>query len=543
MKEIIKEFLKNGYLLSPELAKSLQNTDYKDFLNEINKEKYKPVLLNEDIKKALENKKEFINISWQEFDKARVLYEKEREKNIYQTFLDILNQDFKGITKRSQTEVNEDKKNTDLIPEETKDEGSLIILKNYNDIERKRDVETFTEYFRVRYNVLKNILSNRPELQNAISINRLQNKTEHEKIAIIGLVNDKRMTKNGNLLITLEDPTGLINIVVTRNKLQIFNDANDILLDEVIGVSGLNGDKIVFADNIYFPDIPSNNPLKKSNEEAYVVFTSDMQVGNKLFYEKSFMKFINWLNLKYGDEKQKEIASKVKYVFMPGDVVEGVGVYPGQEEDLVIPDLYKQYDKLAEYLSKIRKDIKVIISPGNHDAIQIAEPQPALDKKTAPRLYELPNVYFTTNPSLVNIASTKEFSGFNILIYHGFSFPYIAENVESIRKAGRVERPDLIMKYQLQKRHLAPSHSATLYLPNAKEDPLIIDKIPDFLISGHLHKTIVSNYHGVTTANCSCWVGQTEDQQRRGIVPDPCKAILVNLKTRDVKILNFKENE
>ena len=543
MKEIIKEFLKNGYLLSPELAKSLQNTGYKDFLNEINKEKYKPVLLNEDIKKALENKKEFINISWQEFDKARVLYEKEREKNIYQTFLNILNQDFKGITKKAQTEVNEDKKNTDLISEEAKDEGSLIILKDYNDIERKRDVETFTEYFRVRYNVLKNILSNRPELQNAISINRLQNKTEHEKIAIIGLVNDKRMTKNGNLLITLEDPTGLINIVVTRNKLQIFNDANDILLDEVIGVSGLNGDKIVFVDNIYFPDIPSNNPLKKSNEEAYVVFTSDMQVGNKLFYEKSFMKFINWLNLEYGDEKQKEIASKVKYVFMPGDVVEGVGVYPGQEEDLIIPDLYKQYDKLAEYLSKIRKDIKIIISPGNHDAIQIAEPQPALDKKTAPMLYELPNVYFTTNPSLVNIASTKEFSGFNVLIYHGFSFPYIAENVESIRKAGRVERPDLIMKYQLQKRHLAPSHSATLYLPNAKEDPLIIDKIPDFLISGHLHKTIVSNYHGVTTANCSCWVGQTEDQQRRGIVPDPCKAILVNLKTRDVKILNFKENE
>ncbi|MEK6862610.1 MAG: metallophosphoesterase [Nanoarchaeota archaeon] len=543
MKEIIKEFLKNGYLLSPELAKSLQNTGYKDFLNEINKEKYKPVLLNEDIKKALENKKEFINISWQEFDKARVLYEKEREKNIYQTFLNILNQDFKGITKKAQTEVNEDKKNTDLISEEAKDEGSLIILKDYNDIERKRDVETFTEYFRVRYNVLKNILSNRPELQNAISINRLQNKTEHEKIAIIGLVNDKRMTKNGNLLITLEDPTGLINIVVTRNKLQIFNDANDILLDEVIGVSGLNGDKIVFVDNIYFPDIPSNNPLKKSNEEAYVVFTSDMQVGNKLFYEKSFMKFINWLNLEYGDEKQKEIASKVKYVFMPGDVVEGVGVYPGQEEDLIIPDLYKQYDKLAEYLSKIRKDIKIIISPGNHDAIQIAEPQPALDKKTAPMLYELPNIYFTTNPSLVNIASTKEFSGFNVLIYHGFSFPYIAENVESIRKAGRVERPDLIMKYQLQKRHLAPSHSATLYLPNAKEDPLIIDKIPDFLISGHLHKTIVSNYHGVTTANCSCWVGQTEDQQKRGIVPDPCKAILVNLKTRDVKILNFKENE
>jgi DNA polymerase II small subunit len=541
MKRIIEEFLKNGYLLSPGLAKALSNLDYKDFLNNINKEKYKPFLLNEDIKKLLENHKEFININWQEFDKARVLYEKEKDVNIYQTCLDLLNQEFKDV--KYKTESNEDIKNHEIVVEDESGESNLIILKNYNDLERKRDVSTFTEYFRARYIILKNILINRPELQNAISINRLQNKTEHERVAIIGLVNDKRVTKNGNLLFTLEDQTGLINIVITKNKIQTFNDANDTLLDEVVGITGLNGDKIVFADNLYFPDVPVNNPLKKSNEEVYVLFTSDMQVGNKLFYEKSFLKFINWLNLKYGDEEQKEIAKKVKYLFLPGDVVEGVGVYPGQEDDLTIQDLYKQYDKLAEYLGKIRKDIKIIISPGNHDAIQIAEPQPAFDNKLAPALYELPNVYFTTNPSLVNIGSTKDFPGFNVLVYHGFSFPYIAENVDSIRKAGRITRPDLIMKFQLQKRHLAPSHSSTLYLPNEKEDPLIIDKVPDFFISGHLHKTIVTNYNGITIANCSCWVGQTEDNERRGIIPDPCKAILINLKTRAVKILNFKENE
>ena len=115
--------------------------------------------------------------------------------------------------------------------------------------------------------------------------------------------------------------------------------------------------------------------------------------------------------------------------------------------------------------------------------------------------------------------------------------------MESIRKAGRIERPDLIMKYQLQRRHLAPSHSSTLYLPNEREDPLVIEKIPDFFISGHLHKTMVANYHGITMINCSCWIGQTEDQERRGIKPDPCKVVLVNLRTRDIKILNFKENE
>ena len=49
------------------------------------------------------------------------------------------------------------------------------------------------------------------------------------------------------------------------------------------------------------------------------------------------------------------------------------------------------------------------------------------------------------------------------------------------------------------------------------------------------------NYRNITLMNCSCWVGMTEDQERRGIKPDPCKAILVNLKTREIKILNFME--
>ena len=542
MKTLIKEFLNRVYLLNPELINILKKEDYKDFLSMLEIQKSKPFMLNEDIKKALENKKEFINLNWQDFDKARVLYEKGKEKNIYKTFLNILNQDFKDIKLDKENKEENNNLNLDETPD-YEIQPSLIILKNYIETDKERKVETFTNYFKQRYNTLKNILINRQELQNTISINKLQNKSEHEKIALIGLVNDKNITKKGNLLITLEDPTGSIKVVVNKNRTKLFNESNDILLDEVIGVSGLNGDKIMFADNIYFPDIPSNNPLKKGNEDIYAVFTSDLQVGNKLFYEKSFLKFIDWLNLKYGDEKQKKIARKVKYVFMPGDLVEGVGVYPGQEEDLVIQDIYDQYEKLAEYLTKIRKDIKIILTPGNHDAVQIAEPQPIIDEKWAPSLHNSPNIYHTTNPSLVNIASTENFPGFNILIYHGFSFPYIAENVESIRKAGRIERPDLIMKFQLQKRHLAPSHGSTLYLPNSKEDPLIIDKIPDFFISGHLHKTMISNYKGITIANCSAWVGQTEDQQRRGIIPDPCKAILVNLKTRDMKILNFKENE
>ena len=62
------------------------------------------------------------------------------------------------------------------------------------------------------------------------------------------------------------------------------------------------------------------------------------------------MKFIMWLKGEYGTEKQKEVARKVKYLFVVGDVVVGVGIYPGQEGDLEIKDIYQQYEEATKYL-------------------------------------------------------------------------------------------------------------------------------------------------------------------------------------------------
>ena len=99
------------------------------------------------------------------------------------------------------------------------------------------------------------------------------------------------------------------------------------------------------------------------------------------------------------------------------------------------------------------------------------------------------------------------------------------------------------MKFLLQRRHLAPSHGSTLYIPDPEKDHLLIDKIPDFFVTGHIHKTQVLNYRGVTAIGCGCWTGQTENQAKRGIVPDPNRVTLVNLQTREVKILNFGDED
>ena len=50
---------------------------------------------------------------------------------------------------------------------------------------------------------------------------------------------------------------------------------------------------------------------------------------------------------------------KIKYLFIVGDLVTGVGNYPNQEGDLAISNLEEQFQGIAELLGKIKKDIKL----------------------------------------------------------------------------------------------------------------------------------------------------------------------------------------
>ena len=174
--------------------------------------------------------------------------------------------------------------------------------------------------------------------------------------------------------------------------------------------------------------------------------------------------------------------------------------------------------------------------------MRIAEPQPPLYKDFAEAVWKLPNVTMVSNPAYVNIHKTEKFPGIDVLMYHGFSFTHYADAVESIRSAGGQARSDLIMKYVLQRRHLAPTHKSTLYLPDPHKDSLVIDKVPDFFVSGHIHRASASNYRNVTMLNCSSWLRKTEYQEKVGLHPQPGRAILVNLQTRKVKILKFYDD-
>jgi DNA polymerase II small subunit/DNA polymerase delta subunit B len=170
------------------------------------------------------------------------------------------------------------------------------------------------------------------------------------------------------------------------------------------------------------------------------------------------------------------------------------------------------------------------------------EPQPMLDEKYAWPIYNLKNVILTGNPSQINIGAVKNFSGFDVLTYHGYSYHYYANTISRLVLEKAVHSPEKIMSYLLMNRHLAPTHSSTLYFPS-EVDPFIIRKIPDIFVSAHTHKSAVSYYNNILTISSSCWESKTAFQEKMGNEPDFCKVPMFNLKTRAVKILDFEREK
>lgn len=415
-------------------------------------------------------------------------------------------------------------------------------LSNYEIISKKYTTQDFVGYFNVRYKILEKILQKRQELQNLTSIARILQKGDKEVVSFIGMVYGKHTTKKENIVLTLEDQTGSIKAIINKNS-PIFAYVKDIVFDEVIGVAGICSEDVVFVNNIIFPDVPITQELKKSPEEVYAAVVSDIHIGSVYFLEDEFDKFIKWIRGEVGNDEQKRISELTKYVFIVGDLVDGIGIYPKQDQELKIKDIYQQYDEFIKCVYKIPDDKQIIICAGNHDACRLSEPQPRISAEYLKDLEKLPNVTILTNPCYVNIHSSENFPGFDFLLYHGYSYDYYGDTVESIRTSGRSisDRTELIMKYLLQKRHLAPSHSSTLYIPDAKQDVLAIEKIPDFFLSGHIHKSCIGNYRGTIIVSGSCFQAKTSFQEKVGHEPEPCKIPLINLQTRKITIMNFSK--
>ncbi len=390
----------------------------------------------------------------------------------------------------------------------------------------------FAKLFADRFDLLRNILrSQRRELAHVIPIKRVK-KSGMDEIQLIGIVEDYRTTKNGHIFLKLEDDTDSINTIILKSNREAFPLAEDLILDEIIGLTGKlskNGDLFI-VENIIYPDISLNNRTHTSQAPIHAAFLSDIHIGSFEFMDKQWNAFLKWINGNLGNSRQKQVAGKIKYLVIPGDIVDGIGVYPDQDKELSIVDLYKQYEALAIELEKIPDHISLIIQPGNHDAVRPAEPQPAFDKNIQ-KLFHSTDSTFIGNPAQFSLHSVE------VLSYHGQSLMDFATNIQRLKYNEPVE----IMKVMLQKHHLAPMYGGYTPLAPEHKDYMIIDRVPDIFVTGHVHLANLGEYRGVTLINASSWQAQTSYQKMLNFMPDPAKLPIADLQSGKVTMMDFNK--
>ncbi len=386
--------------------------------------------------------------------------------------------------------------------------------KQQNDgLRTEGSVSDFVAYFRSRLDKIKPFISTHSAASGmSPNLEAIRSYTNGREVTICGIVSNKITTKNGNIMTLIEDETADAKVIfmnATSEKARsLFGLAGEIINDEVIAVKGRISGPFVIANELIFPNVPLRE-RKTIDEDLAIAFVSDIHVGSKRFMEKNFSKMVEWLNGN-ADIGPKGLAGKVKYMVIAGDVADGIGVYPGQDRDLSILDVYLQYKRLAELLEDIPDYIQVFALPGNHDAVQAAEPQPALGNDIM-KDFKKDNIHFVPNPSYLTL------HGIKVLAYHGTSLDSIISAVPGMSYAA----PEKAMVETLKRRHLSPIYGGNIIVPS-RNDTLVIDTIPDILHMGHLHKNGITNYHGVDVVNSGTWQARTDYQIKLGHMPTPC---------------------
>jgi DNA polymerase II small subunit len=470
-----------------------------------------------------------------------------RSERIYNDFLDYLKKEIGLISKLdSDIYVKKDNFDAELDTIEKAKKFGVEIEFDYIEPPHKITVNDFTLFFNRRLEYFTKLLKARAtiDIDTVMRISQLKDLFEsNTPVTIIGLISDITETKNGHFMVSIEDKSGIIKCFVNKDKKEMISQIQNFCLDEGIGVRGKIGKDIIWTDEFIIPSPPNNMDLRATDKEEYVVTVSDIHFGAKVFVDDAFTRFLDFINGRSSNERLNRIASKVKYVVIAGDIIEGIGIYPNQGKDARILSTELQYHEAARWLSKIPSDKGIIIIPGNHDTSRLSEPQPKLPYEKAYALYNMPNVLNLSNPSIVKLYGDDPSGGLKFYLYHGGSFFYYGDKIQKLRDKGGMKVPNEIVKFLLEKRHLAPSHGSTLYIPDTQKDPLVIEKMPDFFITGHTHKLDVTNYKGCTIVSCGCWVEMSDYQEKMGMYPDIGKCILLNMKTRKPNILNFYQGD
>jgi DNA polymerase II small subunit len=420
-----------------------------------------------------------------------------------------------------------------LMPQEAPPEEARMPLRDSAELEVLSDptqaiapaegAEGFGRLFRDRYQRLLSIVRERLDTKGSASVSAAKNLVPGKKVRVAGLLSD-RSSRRGNVELRIDDPTGTLR-VVCQDKL-VEKAALEAPLDSMVVLEVTKGKSgQMFADSVVLPDVPGRRAFSSSHR-VYAVLLSDLHVGSRMFLADDFRRFLQLLNGGLGDA---DVVSRVKYVVVAGDLVDGVGVYPGQEFQLAERDPRKQYEMAAELLKQIPGHIQIVLAPGNHDAVRQALPQPAVGVDMAESLYAMDNVRWVGDPAYIKL------HGVTFLVYHG----KILDDIIATTPNLAYDRPTDAMKLLLRARHLAPTYGKRTALSPELRDYMVVDPVPDVFHAGHVHSYGELSYRGTLLVNSGTWQAQTSFQSNMGLEPTPSIVPILDLSTLKAVRRNF----
>jgi DNA polymerase II small subunit len=384
-------------------------------------------------------------------------------------------------------------------------------------------VKGYNALFSSRFNKLKRVISDRPESRMLKSLASIKTAKTDDDMYVCGLVSMKNSERNITKLV-LEDPSGSFEGIIFDGELQ--KTADTLMSDQFVMVRiGMGKNSGFIIKDLILPDLP-DQASNKSETDAYAVFLSDLHIGSKYFMEEEFSDFVSWVS------SPDPVARKIRFVLIGGDIVDGVGIYPNQNKELVCQTIEEQLDKVVSLLDKIPKNVQIIIMPGNHDPGRRALPQPAIPEKYNSALWERENVVMVGNPAMVSL------NGVKVLMFHGQSIDDIVKTTPGMK----YDEPTNVMKHLLKARHLSPIYGSQTPIAPEMEDLMVIEDIPDIFHVGHVHKAQLDMYKGILLVNSGSWQKQTPFQASVGMTPNPGIALMVNLKTFQVFHQNYNSN-
>ncbi|MFX1517565.1 MAG: metallophosphoesterase [Promethearchaeota archaeon] len=387
----------------------------------------------------------------------------------------------------------------------------------------KPDFLAFQQLFQNRFDQLSSILienfdNSEPILKRKIEA---EERFQVKSGVLIGMVQDTRVLHTNKFVIQLEDPESEIitNCVMVQDS-PSFPEYRDILRDTVIGISGVlpknfrEGNITAFwGRDIIRPGF-SAKTFNPTSGPHRILFIADLHFGSKYFSRAVFAKLIKFLNLHDLDPTHEELAKEIKTIIIAGDLVDGVGQFSNQKDHITTHSFQAQYEKLAEILKEIPSDIQIIIIPGEHDATQTALPQPAIDRHSSQALLSIPNLTSHGNPLRVSLEDI------NILVFHGQGNELFQKHFQDTQF-----NPATAIKQLLEYRHLNPEYGSYNPIAPFKRDYLVIDEIPDVIVSGHMHQAYFEEYKGVKIIACGTFQRENERKTRLkgkvslGIIP------------------------